>query len=88
MHARMRTAQAAQQGATVTTSSSLREDISTTGAPSSTGLSLLEKKRLEIEYGPGGDHDTPYRFALPISMPQLLAWTRLQVQVQARELPS
>ncbi|SRR6266851_3912753 len=88
MHARMRTAQAAQQGATVTTSSSLREDISTTGAPSSIGLSLLEKKRLEIEHGPGGDHDTPYRFTLPISMPQLLAWTRLQVRVQAGELPS
>src|SRR5216683_1522488 len=71
-----------------TTSSSLREDISTTGAPSSIGLSLLEKKRLEIEHGPGGDHDTPYRFTLPISMPQLLAWTRLQVRVQAGELPS
>src|SRR5216683_2018480 len=81
-------AQAVQQGATVTTSSSLREDISTTGAPSSIGLSLLEKKRLEIEHGPGGDHDTPYRFTLPISMPQLLAWTRLQVRVQAGELPS
>jgi hypothetical protein len=80
--------QAAQQGATVATSSSLREDITTTGAPSSNGVSLLEKKRLEIEYGPGGDHDTPYRFTLPISVPQLLAWTRLQVRVQAGESPS
>jgi hypothetical protein len=83
----MRAAQLAQQGATVNTSS-LRESLPTTGTPSSSAMSWLENKRLEIESGTGGDHDTPYRFALPISTPQWLAWTRLQRRVQAGELPS
>src|SRR5262249_20356309 len=84
----MRAAQIAQQAATVKTSSSSRESITTTGAPSNWGVSVLEQKRLEIESGPGGDHDTSYRFELPISTPQWLAWTRLQRRVQAGELPS
>ena len=87
-HATMRTAQAAQPGATVGTTSFLRESITTTGAPSSLGMSLLDKKRLELELGPGGDHDIPYHFTLPISMPQRLAWTRLLTRVQVGELAS
>jgi hypothetical protein len=83
-----RAAQIAQQCATVNTSSFLCESITTTEAASSSGMSLLEQRRLEIECGPGGDHDTPYRFALPISMKERLAWTHLQRRVQAGELPS
>src|SRR5215472_11292052 len=30
-----------------------------------TGASALESRRLELERGLGGDHDVPYRFALP-----------------------
>jgi len=83
----MKEAQAAQPGATAETASCLRESI-TTGVPSSPGMSLLDKKRLEFELGPGGDYDMPYHFMLPISMPQLLAWTRLLTRVRAGELPS
>ena len=85
-HAAMRTVQAVQQGETVTTSSLLREDITTTGAPESNCLSFLDKKRLEIELGPGGDHDVPYSFALPASLPQVLAWMRLLAKVHRGEL--
>ena len=82
----MRTTQAVQQKATVATSSFLREYITTTGAPESNCLSLLDKKRLEIELGPGGDHDESYNFALPVSMPQVLAWMRLLARVHRGEL--
>ncbi len=68
-----------------------------TGEPASTpvvaeqptnerSVSLLEIRRLELELGTSGDHDTPYTFALPAFMPQLLAWTTLLVKVQAGEL--
>jgi peroxiredoxin len=46
------------------------------------GMSSLESRRLERERGAGGDHDVPYRFALPASMPQVLAWMRLLAKVQ------
>jgi hypothetical protein len=49
-------------------------------------LSSLDRRRLEIEQGPGGDHDVPYRFSLPISTPQLLAWICLQSSVRAEAL--
>jgi len=52
------------------------------------GLSALEKRRLELELGSGGDHDVPYRFVLPPSMPQVLAWMRLLGRIQRGELPS
>jgi hypothetical protein len=51
-------------------------------------MSVLDMKRLELERGQGGDHDTPYRFTLPLSMKERLAWTRLQARVHAGELPS
>ncbi len=81
-------AQAAQQEASVAATLPLREYIATTGTPSSLGMSLQEQKRLEIELGPGGDHDRPYLFTLPISLKERLAWIRLQTRVQAGELPS
>ncbi len=54
--------------------------------PAERGVSLLDKRRVELERGAGGDHDLPYRFTLPLSMPQLLAWMKLLVQVQKGEL--
>lgn len=52
------------------------------------GGSTLESKRVEMEMGEGGDHDSPYIFTLPVSVPQLLAWTHLQVRVLQGELQS
>jgi hypothetical protein len=42
----------------------------------------LEKRRLEFEPGPGGDHDLLYRFTLPTSLPQVLSWVKLLARVQ------
>jgi hypothetical protein len=81
----MRAAQIAQQGASVNTSSSLCASLTTTGTPSSSDMSWLQQRRLEIEGGPGGDHDSPYRFTLPSSMKEQLAWIHLQRRVQAGE---
>ena len=50
------------------------------------GMSSLERRREELESGPGGDHDLRYRFSLPISLPQVLAWMSLLVRVQHGEL--
>ena len=30
-------------------------------------ISVLDRRRLEIEMGAGGDHDLPYTFALPLT---------------------
>jgi hypothetical protein len=51
-----------------------------------TGMSALESRRLELEHGPGGDHAVAYRFALPASMPQVLAWVRLIGRVHREEV--
>jgi hypothetical protein len=50
------------------------------------GMSSLERRRLELELGPGGDHDVPYRFVLPPSMPQVFAWMRLLASIQCGKL--
>jgi hypothetical protein len=49
-------------------------------------MSALESRRLELELGPGGDHDVPSSFVLPPSMRQVLAWMRLLARIQRREL--
>ncbi len=49
-------------------------------------LSVMERRRVELEMGAGGDHDRSYVFTLPVSVPQRLAWTRLLVRVQQGEL--
>jgi hypothetical protein len=49
-------------------------------------MHVLERRRLELELGPGGDHDVSYTFALPLLMPQVLAWMRLLAQVQRGEV--
>jgi hypothetical protein len=50
------------------------------------GMSALERRREELESGSGGDQDLPYRFSLPISLPQVLAWINLRERVQQGEL--
>ncbi len=65
-----------------------REHLDTAGAPSSLAMSIQQQKRLEMELGPGGDHDMPYLFTLPNSQKERLAWIRLQKQVQAGEFLS
>ena len=52
----------------------------------SRGMSALERRREELESGPGGDHDLPYRFSLPLSLPQVLAWMTLLARVQRGEI--
>jgi hypothetical protein len=37
-----------------------------------------------VRRGAGGDHDLPYRFTLPTSMPQVLAWVKLLARVELR----
>jgi hypothetical protein len=69
--------------AVVATASTVNEKrMSTNGA----ALSALDVRRLEVEPGQPGDHDTPYGFSLPVSMPQTLAWLKLMVRVQSGEL--
>ncbi|HZR40340.1 MAG TPA: hypothetical protein VFB12_09515 [Ktedonobacteraceae bacterium] len=81
-----RTAELSIQQTTVTSCIPLREHNTTSGSPGSSGMSSLDKRRLELECGAGGDHDTPYIFILPNSMPQVIAWIALLVKVQDGEL--
>ncbi len=57
-------------------------------AETGTSTSSLESKRDELERGTGGDHDLPYRFSLPSSTLQLLAWARLLARVEHGDLQS
>ncbi len=49
-------------------------------------INVLDIRRLEVEPGIPGDHDMPYKFSLPTSMPQTLAWLKLMMRVQSGEL--
>lgn len=49
-------------------------------------MSLMEMRRLELEVCSTGDHDVPYTFSIPSSVPQVLAWTKLLAKVQRGEL--
>jgi hypothetical protein len=60
---------------------SLGESSRKVHVPDGMGICPLEKRREELESGAGGDHDIPYRFTLPDSMRQVLAWTKLREQV-------
>lgn len=68
--------------------SATREECPASPIAPAGGFGLLDQRRLQLEMGAAGDHDTPYRFSLPCSTPQLLAWTRLMVRMQAGELQS
>jgi len=70
----------------VSTRTRLDESSGAAHAPCERSMSSLERRRLEQELGTGGDHDVPYHFALPLSMPQVLAWTRLVGRVQSGEI--
>jgi hypothetical protein len=50
--------------------------------------SWIEVRRLEIELGSGGDHDSPYTLSLPSSGPQVLTWTQLLARHERGELKS
>src|SRR6266567_4450252 len=52
----------------------------------SRGMSVLERRREELESGLGGDHDLPHSFSLPLSLPQVLAWMTLLARVKRGEL--
>ena len=49
-------------------------------------MSALERRREELERGPGADHDLPYQFSLPPSLPQVLAWISLLAKVHCGTL--
>src|SRR5579859_91613 len=51
-------------------------------------MSSLERRRVELERGAGGDHDSPYTFTLPTCMPQVLAWVQLLMRLQQGTLRS
>jgi len=44
------------------------------------------ERRQELESGHGADYDLPYKFSLPLSLPQVLAWTRLLAKVHCGAL--
>jgi hypothetical protein len=48
-------------------------------------MDVLDRRRLEVELGTPGDHDTRYTFTLPPSLPQVLAWMKLLAKVQEGE---
>ncbi len=70
----------------VSTRTRLDKSARAAHAPRERSMSSLERRRLEQELGAGGDHDLPYHFALPLSLPQMLAWMRLMGRVQRGEL--
>lgn len=49
-------------------------------------MNPLDRRRQEIEFGPGGDHDCPYTFTLPQSVPEMLAWIKLLEKVQGSSI--
>ncbi len=49
-------------------------------------MSSVEMRRLEVELGPVGDHNSAYTFTLPTYSPQVLAWMKLLARVERGEL--
>ncbi len=43
-------------------------------------LASWDQQRWAMEQGPGGDHDTPYRFSLPSSTTELRYWLRMMLR--------
>jgi hypothetical protein len=77
-----------QETASIAVSTKTRWDESSRAAHAldERSMSSLERRRLELELGPGGDHDIPYSFALPASLPQVLGWMRLLARVHRGEV--
>lgn len=65
----------------VTTNARLNESSKAADVRYERTMSSLDRRRLEVELGAGGDHDVPYAFVLPPSMPQVLAWMMLLTRV-------
>ncbi len=99
LHERKIYVQETTLGVSVSVTRKLQEagSIAVTTRPSSNGnmgeqipyersISSLERRRLELEGGAGGDHDLPYTFVLPHSVPQVLVWMRLLAKVQCGKL--
>jgi len=59
------------------------EDRSRT--PSEGSMDVLDRRRLELELGIPGDHDTLYTFSPPTSLPQTLAWLNLLARRHHKE---
>ena len=55
-------------------------------AMQSRSIRIFERQREELESGPGGDHDLPYSFSLPHSIPQVLTWMTLMARLQRGEV--
>jgi len=66
----------------INTNERVNENSKAAGVQYERTMSSLDMRRLEVELGVGGDHDVPYAFALPLSMPQVLAWLRLFTSVR------
>jgi 1,6-anhydro-N-acetylmuramate kinase len=69
-----------------TTIALLNQGHAETSAPQAKNMDFLERRRRDLEWGAGGDHDLPYTFTLPDSWPQVHAWMRLLAQVHTHEL--
>jgi hypothetical protein len=72
-------AQARQRAQVQAVSANAQRTPKTSGTlPALGGTSPLDQRRLELELGAGGDHDTPYVFAFPRTLPEIRAWLQLQ----------
>lgn len=49
-------------------------------------MDVLDRRRLEFELGPGGDHAVPYRFVLPTQLLPSLVWMKLLARIERGEL--
>jgi hypothetical protein len=68
----------------VLSSQAVNERVEQGSAPLDRGP--RERRRAELESGPGGDHNLPYRFSLPLALPQVLAWMTLMARVHRGEV--
>ena len=77
-----------QEGSSIAVSTIVRLKVSPIAAHllDERSMSRLSRRRLELELGPGGDHDVPSSFALPPSIPQVLVWISLLARVQRGEI--
>jgi hypothetical protein len=53
---------------------------------SRTGTTILDQRRLEIEWGSGGDADIPFTFIPPTNLQQRLVWVHLLRRIHQGEL--
>lgn len=74
--------------ATISSAKRSLQERSTDGhALNEKSMSVLDRRRIEVEYGAGSDHDLPYSFAIPHSWPLVFAWMKLLARVHSGVLP-